>query len=329
MTILYDDLPVIHGTGEVLRDKKTNWRKLRLKTEAVGHAILTPESYWAKRSERILDCGAYLKFAVDNSGNMRLIFARFCKDRLCPSCQKRRSLMMFHQVKDVCTSIQQENPKMQYLLLTLTVPNVKYTELKSELDHLTKSFKRLTERAIFKRSISGFFRALEITYNGKRDDYHPHYHVLLCVPPSYFKKNYISQSTWLQLWREATRNDLITQVDVRRVKPNPKRSDSTSIETAAAEVGKYATKPSNYLCELPNGEYLASGKIIRELAECISGRRLVAFGGLMKEHMQKLSLQDVESDEADLVHVSGDSDLIDAVMVQVFRWNVGLRQYMN
>jgi plasmid rolling circle replication initiator protein Rep len=125
------------------------------------------------------------------------------------------------------------------------------------------------------------------------------------------------------------KNPLITQVDVRRVKPNPKRPDSTAIESAAAEVGKYATKPSDYITKVSNDEYKADKKVVRDLAVNLKGKRLTAFGGRMKEHYIKLQLTDIESDEVDLIHVTGESDLVDAVMVQMYRWNVGFKQYIN
>lgn len=329
MTIVYQDLPVIHGTGEILKDSKTDWRVLKLKTVAVSKAFDQPEKYWLGRSQRMFDCGSTLEFAVDPHGNKRLIRALFCRDRMCPSCQRRRSMAIFHQVKAVCQSAQKENPTLKYLLLTLTVPNIKADRLSDEVKHLTKSFDRLIKRAEVKRSVKGFFRALEVTYNGKRDDYHPHFHVLLAVPSNYFAKNYINQNRWLELWRESTRYPEITQVDIRVIKPNRKREGSSSIESAAAEVGKYATKPSNYVCEMPDGNYLAHSKAVKELALGIRNKRLIAFGGILKEHHKKLNLQDVESDSVDLVHVGEENDTIEAVMVQVFRWNVGLRQYVG
>lgn len=329
MSIVYQDLPVVHGTGEILQDSKADWRTLKLKSEAVSKAFDQPEKYWAARSQRMFECGSTLEFATDNHGNMRLVRALFCRDRMCPSCQKRRSMAIFHQVKAVCQSVQQVQPTMRYLLLTLTVPNVDADSLTDEIKHMTKSFDRLMKRAEVKRSVKGFFRALEVTYNGDRDDYHPHFHVLLAVPAGYFTRNYIKQSRWLELWQESTRYPQITQVDIRPIKPNPKREGSTDIESAAAEVGKYATKPSNYLCKAPNGEYVAWAKPVKDLAVGIRHKRLIAFGGILKEHHKLLQLEDVESDSVDLVHVGEDNDLIEAVMVQVFRWNVGLRQYVN
>ena len=39
MSIVYQDLPVIHGTGELLKDAKSDWRVLKLKTVAVSDAF--------------------------------------------------------------------------------------------------------------------------------------------------------------------------------------------------------------------------------------------------------------------------------------------------
>lgn len=327
MTSLYDELPVVYGTGEELVDGSTDWRSAKLKSEAVAESF--NESTTIKRFDRMMDCGALLKFAVDKAGTKRLINANFCKDRMCPSCQKRRSLMIFHQVKNVCEAIQSDFPTYRYLLLTLTVPNVKAEQLNKEISHINRSWDRLTKRAFFKSSIKGWFRALEVTHNEKRDDYHPHIHVVLCVPAGYFKKNYITRDQWLAYWQEATRYPEITQVDIRSVRESKKRPERSPIASVAAEVGKYATKPSNYVSKQPNGDFKAKHKVVRELAAGIARKRLVAFGGIMKGYHAKLQQDDVESESVDLVNITGESDLIDAVMVQVFHWNIGLRIYIN
>ena len=334
---VYDSLPVVYGTGEILEDSKHDWRKTKLKSEAVAKSFdpqepdfnLTNEKYWTGRFDRMTDCGSVLQFAVAKGGEKRLYRANFCRDRMCPGCQRRKSLILFHQVKNVCHAIQTDFPNYRYLLLTLTVPNVKADELSDEISHLHKSWDRMSRRAFFKKSIKGYFRALEVTYNGERDDYHPHLHILLCVPPSYFKKTYISRDKWLQYWQEATRYPEITQVDVRTVKPNPKRPEKDALASATAEVAKYASKPSNYLAKWYDGTYRAVHEVVRGLAQGIARKRLVSFGGIMKEYAEKLDLEDIESDSIDLVHAHNESSDIEAVMVQVYRWNVGLNLYMN
>ena len=329
MTSIYDGLPVEHGTGEILSDKITDWRKTKLRSNAVASVMKDDSKYWIGRSKRMEDCGSNLQFAVSKTGDMRLYRADFCRDRMCPGCQKRRSLVVFHQVKNVCQSIHNDYPTYKYLLLTLTVPNVKAENLSDEIKHLTHSWNKLCMRAFFKKSIKGWFRALEVTYNGDRDDYHPHFHVLLCVPSNYFGKNYVNQSEWLRHWQECTGYPHITQVDVRAIKPNKKRPESDAISSAAAEVGKYATKPSNYITRLPDGQYLAIKNVVRELSTGIARKRLIAYGGIMKEYHLKLQLDDVESDSVDLINVDGDTSAIDAVMIKVFRWNVGFGNYVG
>lgn len=323
MSVNYSSLPVITDTGECLEDGQIDWKTPKLKSLAVSSVMDN-----LKRSSNMASCGSCLLFAVGSSGEKRLYRANFCKDRMCPACQKRRSLVLFHQVRNICQSIQNENPTYKYLLLTLTVPNVKADRLPDELKHLMKSWDRLSKRKEFKTRIKGWFRALEITYNEKRDDYHPHFHVLLCVPSNYFKKDYISHARWLELWQESTKYPNITQVDIRAIKPNPKRPESDAISSAAAEVGKYATKPSDYVGRTSGGGFRADKKVVNQLASALVRKRLIAFGGLMKEHAEKLKLADIESNEIDLINVDGDSETIDAVMVQVFRWNVGFGNYI-
>lgn len=331
MSILYQDLPVVYDTGEILEDK-TDWRTLKLKSFAVSKVMSGTENHLLKRSVRMESCGSSLHFACTQRGEKRLIRADFCMDRLCPACQKRRSLVVFHQVKDVCLSLQSEFKSTRYLLLTLTIPNIPIEELKGAMSIMNKAWTKMSKRSEFKKSVWGWFKALEVTCSSRdqrSSSYHPHFHILLAVPNNYFKgRNYITQQRWLELWQESMKMPEITQVDVRRVKPNPKREGSTAIESAAAEVGKYATKPSNYIVKFQD-DYIADKLVVNDLAVALRGARLTAFGGRMKEHYQKLELEDVESDSVDLIHISGDNQLVDAVMVQVYKWNLGVKRYVN
>ncbi len=335
MTILYQDLPVVYDTGEILEDK-TDWRNLKMKSLAVsksmGTSASTLDDPLVKRSVVMEGGGSQLTFAQDRVGNKRLISAFFCKDRMCPACQKRRSLIVFHQVRDVCLSLQKQNKSTQYLLLTLTIPNVPIEGLKTAISSMNRAWAKMSNRAEVKRAIWGWFKALEVTCSFRdenRSSYHPHFHILLAVPSKYFKgKNYINQSRWLELWRQSMKMPEITQVDVRRVKANPKKANSTAIESAAAEVGKYATKPSSYIMKF-QGDYIANPLVVDDLAIALKGARLTSYGGRMKEHYMKLELEDVEKDSVDMIHLSGENDLVEAVMVQVYTWNVGFKRYVN
>src|SRR5699024_749997 len=99
------------------------------------------------------------------------------------------------------------------IFLTLTTPNVSKNKLENAIKHYNQSFRRLSNRTKFKKVVKGYVRKLEITYNKERDDYNPHFHVLVAVNKSYFKdtKYYISQKEWLNLWRDVTGMPEITQ----------------------------------------------------------------------------------------------------------------------
>lgn len=331
MPILYQDLPVVYDTGEILEDK-TDWRTLKLKSFAVSRAMPNTSTPLLKRTVRMESCGSSLQFATTKTGEKRLMRADFCMDRMCPACQKRRSLVVFHQVKNVCLSLQKEYKSTSYLLLTLTIPNVPVEELKSSMATMNKAWAKMSKRAEFKKAVWGWFKAIEVTCSHrdkKSSSYHPHMHILLAVPGGYFKgKNYINQKRWLELWQESMKMPEITQVDVRKIKVNSKKENSSAIESAAAEVGKYATKPSNYIVKYED-DYIADSLVVGDLAIALRGARLTSFGGRMKEHYNKLELMDVEGDSVDLINVTGENDQVEAVMIQVFKWNIGIKRYVN
>ena len=235
----------------------------------------------------------------------------------------------FHEVRQVAELAVEKNPSVRFLMLTLTVPNISASELSKTLTHLLKSFKRLSERAEFKKAVKGWFRSLEITYNADRDDYHPHFHCLLMVNNSYFKgKQYITQTRWLELWQEATRQPEITSVDIRRVKSNPRRNN-TPIEAAAAEVAKYATKEGDYVYRLSKDKYGAKPDVIDTLCHALKKRRLVAFGGLLKAYRQEIGL---DTKEDDLVNVGDDRDeeeLFIPVGIRLFYWMGSQKNYIS
>ena len=87
----------------------------------------------------------------------------------------------------------------------------------------------------------GYVRKLEITYNKERDDYNPHFHVLIAVNRSYFtdKRYYISQKEWLELWQDVTGMPEITQVHVQKISQNNNKE--------LYEMAKYSGKDSDYL----------------------------------------------------------------------------------
>ena len=235
------------------------------------------------------------------------------------------------------------------MFLTLTVPNVPAEELRDCLDLMYKAWHLLMKRAEVKRISRSYFRSLEVTYNEERDDYHPHFHVLLVVPMNYFVRSrglYIERDRWLGNVERSNGILEITQVDVRRVKKNRKGSLKSSVESMtsmtsvesmasiASEVAKYATKPSDYVKQVKGGKFEANARVLEVFHWALKGRRLSAFGGEFRKYRRELKMKDVE--KADMVKVDEDKYTgckcricQSEMMEELYSWNMGLMNYVR
>jgi plasmid rolling circle replication initiator protein Rep len=163
-----------------------------------------------KLGKRIDECSQNLEFGwvlVPNGTGevkLRLKYAQFCRGRPCPICQWRRALMWVSRFFDAFPRIYAAHPEMRYIMLTLTVRNCSISELKAVVSNMSSAWQRLSQRKDF--PALGFVRSLEVT-RGKDGSCHPHFHVLLAVPPSYFSRNYLSKDKWAVFWLESLRLD--------------------------------------------------------------------------------------------------------------------------
>lgn len=168
--------------------------------------------------------------------------------------------------------IKQEEKK-EFIFLTLTTPNVKAEDLDSEIKKYNLAFGKLVKRKNVKAMMKGYVRKLEITYNKQRDDFNPHFHVLIAVNKSYFtdKDYYISQKQWLEMWRDVTGMPEITQVHVQKIKQNNNKE--------LYEMAKYSGKDS---------DYLINQKIFDAYYKSLKGKQILVYSGLFKEARKKL-----------------------------------------
>lgn len=264
------------------------------------------------RAFRVADCGTFLEFHVTESDE-RLHSANFCKDRLCPTCNWRRSLKIFGQVSQVMDVLEQLD--YRFLFLTLTVRNCSASDLPDTVQGLYDGWRNLYhERSFFSRFVMGTFRSLEVTRNKKTGTFHPHLHVILAVRPDYFSgRNYFTQKRWATLWRSCCRLDYDPIVDIRTIKPGP-----DGLSGAVAEVSKYAVKDVDYLGGSMSDRMIFVSAFLSALAH----RRLCSFTGCFNQVRKQLALDDVE--DGDLVCVDADKLRPDvAYLVVRYRWRAG------
>lgn len=299
--------------SQVLADKSAsgksrNWALHKLNS---GYISLAYEEIDPKKSERMKDCANWLVFWRKDDGTMKLHDARFCRVRLCPICQWRRSLKTFAQMSQVLDVASADG--YQFIFLTLTVRNCDGSELSSELSHLLLSFNRLMKYKDVLSAVKGYYRGCEVTHNTLTDEYHPHLHVILAVRSTYFKGSvYLSQARWAELWQRALQVSYNPIVDVRKCKGGSK---------AIAEACKYAVKPSDVI---NFDDWDMTVETLRTLDKALENRRFIGLGGVLKDIHKQLHLDDME--DGDLVHVEGQETEQPTEDEIVFFWN-GYSQY--
>lgn len=225
------------------------------------------------------DCNTFLSFVADKTlEKQKLYKANSCKNRFCPVCAWRKARKDALGLSLMMQYIKQQENK-EFIFLTLTTPNVQNEQLEDEIKHYNKSFKKMVERKKVKSIIKGYVRKLEITYNKKRDDYNPHFHVLIAVNKSYFtdKRYYISQQEWLDLWRDVTGISEITQVQVQKIRQNNNKE--------LYEMAKYSGKDS---------DYLINQKVFDAFYKSLKGKQVLVYSGLFKEAKKKLKNGDLD-----------------------------------
>ena len=233
-----------------------------------------------KTLERVKECNTFLFMVADKTmKNTKLHRSNNCEHRFCPVCAWKKARKNALKISILMQYLKEEENK-EFLFLTLTAPNVKADELNDEIKHYNKSFQRLMQRKEVKAAVKGYVRKLEVTYNKDRDDYHPHFHVVLAVDKHYFnnKRRYIKRDRWLELWQQSTKNSLITQLDVRKVKHTDNKKE-------VSEVAKYSAKDS---------DYLQDEKVFNTFFKSLSGKRLIVYSGLFKDASKKYENKELE-----------------------------------
>lgn len=256
-------------------------------------------SFNTKKANDILDCGQSLWFHLKEhvqtkEQKLKLAEMYTCKDRFCPFCNWRRQMKYSKLIYKHLESLQ-EQKKLRYIFLTLTVPNPHIDDLKVTIQHMNKSFDRMAKTKRFKNSILGFLRVLEYTADKKQKDFiHPHFHILLVVEPRYFvDERYINRDEFLEMWRKATRDESITQVDIRIVKPN-KEKNKTANAATVAEMCKYPMKDTDL--------EKFSNSVFEKLVLQLKNVRNINAGGILKGILKKTEKIDddlVNTDEDD------------------------------
>lgn len=262
------------------KEKKLKRKIENLKMLGYRKALKREINLTFSRENAIKNCSTFMEFLyTENFENKKLLKNNGCNNRFCPICAKNKSVKDAIAMKIISNYV--KSLKRAFIFVTLTAPNCKGEDLKEEINKYNDAFKLMFKRKDF-AFVKGFVRKLEVTYNEEKDSYHPHFHVLVSVLPSYFTnpKQYMSRDEWLKNWQEVMNDFSITQVDVRRVKEN-----KNGVDNSILELTKYIAKDSNYL---------TSVEVFKNFYLGLKGKRMFSFGGDFKLARQLFKSGDLE-----------------------------------
>lgn len=343
--------------GESLDDKdkkgrSRDWRGKKMMNELLSLAY---DQINPQKAARLRDCSKLLRFRRYLDGTKKLESMNSCCVRLCPICSWRRSLKIYGQTKEIVDFLAQKYD-YRYIMLTLTVKNCSADKLPETIDSMMKAWKRFMALNEINSFCKGWYRSLEITHdrepfitrdmyygneekhikakgyyyrklglrpgdeNPNYDLFHPHFHVLIAVNKTYFtSRYYVNQASLAHLWGQSLRIDYEPRVDIRCIQG----ATMDEINHAVCEVAKYACKDSDYI--IPD-DWDLTVNTVRVLDKAIDKRRLVAYGGVMKD--AKCILKQDDAEDGDLVHVGDDDTPNDQDYAIIsYWWYTGFRQY--
>lgn len=166
--------PIIGGYIPIDAEKDTQQKKYQKKarakatTNAVVFQLVDVKSPLTKSYWQSYHCN-----------NIQLqegskITSKYCNQRWCLVCNRIRTAKVINGYSEPLSKIKEPQ------FVTLTIPNVPAKELKTALESMVKSFTKIRKNIAktYGTKIIGI-RKTECTYNPKRNDYHPHYHLII------------------------------------------------------------------------------------------------------------------------------------------------------
>lgn len=201
-----------------------------------------------KLARRLASCCSGAAFFVEpHTGKVRPWINR-CGSRLCPFCAVARTARVSAELTAILMAM--KNPRA--IVLTLRSND---RPLPEQLRILRANFRRLRARKAWKGSVRAGAYTVEITYNAKTGQWHPHLHIV-------YDGDYLHHETLRGLWHTITGDSNVIWI-----------SKVTDRAGAARELAKYIGKPQHV--------HTLSPENIGTYAHAVRHERLVqTFGAL-------------------------------------------------
>lgn len=102
------------------------------------------------------------------------VISKYCKNRFCRVCNRIATGKLINGYSPVLQSMENK------MFITLTIPNVEAKILRSSIQKMSKTMRLIQDlRRKQKKPVYRAIRKLECTYNVHKNNYHPHFHLIL------------------------------------------------------------------------------------------------------------------------------------------------------
>lgn len=215
--------------------------------------------------------------------------SKYCKNRFCLVCSRIKTATYINSYLSVVKKLEDKQ------FVTLTVPNVPLNKLEYTINDMQKTFYKLINKNNMRGKFKGI-RKLEITYNPLRNDYHPHYHIILSGPgmAEFLYKH------WLDTYKNANEK----AQDIRPI--------SDEDDLSLIELFKYATKIIQKDIDKPKNKTVyfdALDAILR----CLKGRRTFQPFGIKKPKIDDDYSLEMENKSLDVDFFEWEQEIADWV----------------
>lgn len=268
-----------------------------------------------KASFSLASCGdSFARATYENletNAKIQRLHARFCKSRFCMICNKNRQLRMLARwlpVMDKLSSSAYND--LDFIFMTLTIPNPLMPNLRYWLDRMSKAFSHLYNELLKPRGFKGFIRSVEYLGDFTPVGYaHPHYHIIFAVDKDiYYKQVYssalsapngfdsIKQPNYID--KDKLRDIWLKSLNIGKYKGFPVKS------IQGVEIGKIRSKNIGLECGsavaglLETLKYCAKGSSLKnlsneakkELYKQTKSTKLIHAGGIFRHLLRDLNL---------------------------------------
>lgn len=211
---------------------------------------------------------------------------KYCNNRWCLVCNRIRTGKLMNGYLNEISGLKEK------FMVTLTIPNIDENHLNPTIKQMNKDFRKILDNARKKKLPLDGIRKIECTYNMSKDNYHPHFHIIVGGKN---QANFILNE-WLKKYPKANKK----AQDIRK-------ADDNSIK----ELFKYFTKVVTRKKEQGKNDYPVFIKPLDTINQAFYGKRVFQpFGKIRRQS------EEVEEIRAENLTVEFDGNLWEWVQDQ-------------